>query len=108
VGLSHGALGSAIKKARLGKSLTQEKLAEAIGITPEHLKQLESERRNPSVEVLFKLVETLDISLDALFSPENDDSTQELRNKINLSLDHCNVHDLQVAYATIEALRKKE
>ena len=99
--------GSAIKKARKDKKLTQEKLAELIGVTPNHMKQLESERRNPSHEVLFKLVHALDMSLDSLLS-NSDDVTSELKNKINLCLDRCSVHDLQVTYATIEALLKKE
>ncbi len=104
--LLRGSFGNAIKKARLGKSLTQEKLAELINITPMHMKQLESERRNPSVEVLYRLVYALDLSLDSLFS-NPDDNTQELRNKINLCLDRCNEHELQVIYATIEAMLKK-
>ena len=107
MGLPRGVLGGAIKKARRDKNLTQEKLAEIIGITPMHLKQLESERRNPSVEVLYNIVNALDLSIDSLFS-QNNDSTQELINKINLSLNQCDVHELHVAYATIEALRKKE
>ena len=101
-----GSFGSAIKKARLSKKLTQEKLAEEIGITPMHVKQLESERRNPSVEVLYKLVNALDLSVDALFSDLTDEE-QELKLKINLSLNKCSVHELQVAYSTIEALIKK-
>jgi len=103
--LPHGLLGSAIKKARLNKNLTQEKLAELIGITPMHVKQLESERRNPSVDVLYKLVSALDLSLDSLFF-DSDDEEQKMRNKINLSLSHCNVRKMEIAYATIEALRK--
>ena len=104
--LPRGLLGSAIKKARLGKNLTQEKLAEIINITPMHMKQLERERRNPSVEVLYRLVYALDLSLDSLFSSQ-DNNTQELRNTINLGLNRCNEHELQVVYATIEALLKK-
>ena len=102
-----GSLGSAIKKARLEKKLTQERLAELIGITPNHIKQLESERRRPSVNVLNKLVYTLDMSLDSLYS-DSDDEIQELKNKVKLCLDRCGVHELQVAYATIEALLNKE
>jgi len=98
-------MGKAIKKARLDKNLTQEKLAELVGITPMHVKQLESERRNPSVDVLYKLVSVLDLSLDKLFS-DNDDRKQELRNKIVLSLSHCNIPEMEVVYATIEALRR--
>ena len=98
-----GSFGSAVKKSRLEKKLTQEKLAELIGITPNHVKQLESGRRNPSVKALNKLVNVLDISLDSLFS-DSDDETQELKNKINLCLGRCSVHELMIAYATIEAI----
>ena len=104
---TRGSLGGAIKKARVEKKLTQEKLAEIIGITPAHMKQLESERRKPSVDVLYKLVFALDLSLDSLFS-NPDDNTQELKYRINLCLDRCSIHELQVAYATIEAMLKKE
>ena len=105
--LPYGSIGEAIKKARLDKNLTQEKLAELIGIAPTHLKQLESDRRNPSVDVLFKLVFALDLSLDALFSNTDDDDLQELIKKINVCLNRCGVHELQVTYATLEALLSK-
>jgi len=105
--LPRGSLGSAIKNARVEKKLTQEKLAEIIGITPAHMKQLESERRKPSVDVLYRLVFALDLSLDSVFS-NPDDNTHELKHRINLCLERCSVHELQVAYATIEAMLKKE
>ena len=99
--------GSAAKKARIDKKLTQEKLAELIGITPNHMKQIESGRRNPSHDVLFRLVYALDLSLDSL-SADSDDAAKDLKYKINLCLERCSIHELQVAYATIEALLKKE
>ena len=100
-------LGNAIREARMDKKLTQERLAEMIDITSAHLKQLESNRRNPSVDVLYKLVRALDLSIDSLFS-NIDDDTQELINRINLCLERCSVHELQVVYATIEAMLRKE
>jgi len=105
--LPQGLLGSAIKKARLDKNLTQEGLAEIINITPMHMKQIESERRKPSVEVLYRIVSTLNFSLDSLFS-NSDDEIQELRNKVILCLNRCNEYKLHVVYATVEALLKKE
>ena len=106
MGLPRGSFGSAVKNARLSKKLTQEKLAELVGITPTHMKQLESERRKPSVDVLFNLAETLDLSLDSLLS-NPDSEAQELKDKVKLCLDRCNVHELQIAYATIEAMLNK-
>jgi len=104
--IPRGSFGDAVKKARLSKGYTQEKLAELLEITPVHVKQLESERRNPSAKVLLKLVNTLDLSLGSLFT-EHDDEMNEIREKINLCLDRCSVHELQVTYATIEALLNK-
>ena len=63
------ALGESIRAARMRKGLTQEALAELLDITPIHLKNMESSRRNPSVP-LFALMELLDLSVDALVFPE--------------------------------------
>ena len=43
--LDYRAIGKRIKIARIKADLTQEALAEAIDITPTHLKHLESEHR---------------------------------------------------------------
>lgn len=64
------ALGESIRAARMRKGLTQEALAEMLDITPIHLKNMESSRRNPSVPLLFALMEILDLSVDALVFPE--------------------------------------
>jgi len=105
--LQRGQLGGAIKKSRNYKNLTQEELAELIGVTTEHVQQLESERRNPSTDLLFSLADTLDMSIDALLATD-DGRAQELKKMINLSLNHCSVRDMEVAYATIEAMREKD
>ena len=57
------ALGESIRAARMRKGLTQEALAEMLDITPIHLKNMESSRRNPSVPLLFALMELLDFSV---------------------------------------------
>lgn len=63
-------LGEAIRAARIRKGFTQEALAERLDITPIHLKNMESARRNPSVPLLFELMAVLDFSVDALVFPE--------------------------------------
>lgn len=78
-------LGNAIRTARLKNNLSQEALAELIGITPTHLKHLESEHRKPSIEVLFKLCQTLHFSLDNIVFPTdaNDAQKKEIISLIN-------------------------
>ena len=64
------ALGAAIKSARLKQGYTQEQLAELLGLSPTHEKHIESGHRLPSVEVLFRLAQTLNMSLDNIVFPE--------------------------------------
>lgn len=68
-------LGEAIRAARMRKGLTQEALSELLDITPIHLKNMESSRRNPSVPLLFALMELLDLSVDALVFPERQEGS---------------------------------
>ena len=50
-----------IKKYRLLKHLTQEQLAEEIGISWRHLQRLESDEEKTTVKTLKKIVKVLDI-----------------------------------------------
>lgn len=63
-------LGNAIRSARMKLGYTQDQLSEILDITPGHLQQMEGGRRNPSVPLLFQMMELLDFSVDALVFPE--------------------------------------
>ncbi len=106
-GLKRGALGNAIHEARSRQKLSQEKLAELVGITPTHLKHIESEHRKPSVEVLFRLVQVLHLSLDGIFLlPENEERKRLLRNA-GLLLGQCDERQLRIVIALMEALLRE-
>ena len=76
-------IGQIIKTARIKNSLSQEKLAELTEITPTHLKHIESGHRKPSVEVLFKLLNTLDISPKELSVETNRNEHTALNSVLN-------------------------
>lgn len=67
-------LGAAIQQARAKKGYTQEQLAEILGISLIHLANIEGGRRNPSVPLLFQMMELLDFSVDALVFPTGEDT----------------------------------
>ncbi|MBN7771746.1 helix-turn-helix domain-containing protein [Clostridium aminobutyricum] len=105
--LNRKEFGSAIRNARLENKLTQERLAEMVGVTPVHVKQLEAGTRMPSVEVLHDIAIVLNLSVDRVFFPtETKDS--ELLDKIERVLRLCTPHDLRVVYATASALKDKD
>jgi transcriptional regulator with XRE-family HTH domain len=57
-------LGLAIAAARSHRKMSQEALAERLGIAKNFLGQLERAERSPSIEMLVRLARVLDISLD--------------------------------------------
>ncbi len=105
MGLEKGALGNMIRKARMEKQMSQETLAELVGITPTHLKHIESEHRKPSLTVLFDLVSALHISLDSLLMPE-ENTQKALYQNASLLLAQCDAGQLRIVIALLEALLK--
>ncbi len=59
--------GKNLKKYRLESNLTQEKLAELVGIHPTYVGKLETGKSNPSVKMLFRLTRAMKIKLPELF-----------------------------------------
>ena len=68
--LEKGILGNTIRNARIKKGLSQETLAEMVGITPTHLKHIESEHRKPSIDVLIEIAQILQMSIDNILFPQ--------------------------------------
>ena len=60
-------LGKNLKKYRLDNNLTQEQLAEIVGIHPTYVGKLEAGKNNPSVKMLFRISRALKIKLSDVF-----------------------------------------
>ncbi len=101
--LDKGILGNTIREARIDKNLSQEKLAEMLDITPTHLKHIESEYRNPSVEVLFHIVQILHISLDDLLL-DTPVQTSKTYRQAELLLQQCQEQELKIISDIIKSL----
>lgn len=102
MGLNKGSLGCTIKTARMSKQLSQEKLAERLGITPTHLKHIESENRKPSIDVLFNIVQILHISLDDLLF-EKDTQKSKIYRQTELLLQQCTEKELNIVSDIIKS-----
>lgn len=59
-------LGANIRELRQEKGIDQEDFAERIGVTQPYLSQIENAHREPSVSLLRRISEELDISLAGL------------------------------------------
>ncbi|WP_330577804.1 helix-turn-helix transcriptional regulator [Alkaliphilus serpentinus] len=63
-----------IKLSRMDKQLTQEELAEKVGVTRQTIGLLEKEKYNPTIALGLKLCKVLNKSLDQLFWLEEDEN----------------------------------
>ena len=61
-------LGQRIKFFRENRNLTQERLAEKVGIDSKHLSRIENGRNYPSLETLEKILTNLNVSYEDIFN----------------------------------------
>jgi transcriptional regulator with XRE-family HTH domain len=62
-----------IKKIRKKKGWSQKELGEMIGSHLSHINRIETGKQNPSLEVLIKLADALDVSIDGLVRGSEED-----------------------------------
>ena len=70
-------MGRVVRKAREDKGLTQAALAENIEVSLRTIIAIENGKRNPTFEVLYRLVHALDIPADLIFRPDSMPNTEE-------------------------------
>ncbi|MBD8088102.1 helix-turn-helix transcriptional regulator [Limosilactobacillus sp. c11Ua_112_M] len=60
-----------MKAARAGKDLSQQELANQVGVSRQTISAIEKGNYNPSVDLCIRICQALGKSLDDLFWPEN-------------------------------------
>ena len=65
-------MGEKIKKARMKKKLTLEKLSEQVGISRNFLWEIEAGRKTPAIQTLYNISKELKISVDYIFGLSNE------------------------------------
>ena len=83
-------LGERIKERREELRLTQLQLAQALGVTPQHISVIEKNKRAPSLDSLAKLAHELGVTTDYLITGRENivsDVISVIKADIGLSLD---------------------
>jgi putative transcriptional regulator len=68
---------SRIKLARVAKDLTQEELAQAVGITRQTIGLIEAGNYNPTLSLCLRLSKVLGKNLDQLFGEDGHEDDKE-------------------------------
>ncbi len=99
-------LGKRIQEIRKSKKLTQEKLAEMIGLDTPNLSNIERGKRFVTSETLEKIITSLQVREKDLFDFEHIKTKQELLNSINKILLDSDIKELEYYYRMINLYRE--
>lgn len=91
--------GRAIKSAGEKKGLTRKELAVQIRISPRYIASIENSGQTPSLQVFYRLVTCLDMSVDQFFFPEKVVAKTTQRRQLDTLLDNISENGLRIITA---------
>lgn len=101
---SINALGNAVRSTRKNKHLSQEALAERIGVCKRTIIDIENFTGNPKFEILCPLVRELDLPLYQVFYPEKS-VNPELKDMLIKEVSDCSDYEMRVILSVVKNLK---
>lgn len=99
-------IGKWIKEKRISKRLTQFQLAEKCDISPSYLSYIESGTKSSGLEVLIKIANVLDISLDSLLLGNQIKDSCSYEKELNEIMKDCTPFEKQFIVEVIGFMKK--
>lgn len=97
-------LGNVVRVSRKSRHLSQEALAERIGVCKRTIIDIENNIGNPKFEILYPLVRELDLPLYQVFYPEIPENF-ELKNILLQELNNCSEYEIRIILSLVKSLR---
>ena len=88
-----------LKSLRKDAGLTQKELADKVGVTNSTISFYEQEERSPSVDMIIRLAEIFNVSVDYLLGIDQ---------KKNINLSGLKEEDIQLIHCMVEHLKNKK
>lgn len=98
-------IGQRIRRYRKACGLSQEALAQKVGISVTHMSHIETGNTKLSLPVLAKIAEELSVCTDALLSDAPKPDKVKLSAEVQEILDSFEIDELPVAVEVLRALR---
>ena len=102
--LDYKAIGKRIKIARIKKNLTQEAIADKIGITPQHVSNIET--GNASVSLTVAIANTLTVSVNDLLCDTVLISKAVFEKEAKELFEDCNEYEIRVLVDVLKATKQ--
>lgn len=98
-------LGDVVRTTRKSRNLSQEALAERIGVCKRTIMDIENNTGNPKFEILYPLVRELNLPLYQVFYPEVEENL-ELKNVLIQELSSCSEYEMRIILSVVKSLRR--
>lgn len=102
--INYKLLGKRIKEMRTKQNLTQENLAEQVGVSTVYISHIEIGSSKPSIETLVKICNVLNVSFDYLLSNFLYASKEYLQDDIANLLKNCSSDDMKLIIDMIKVI----
>ena len=103
--LNFKAIGKRIKIARLKTDLTQEIMAEKIGVTPQHVSNIETGNSSVSLTTLIAIANLLTVSVDELICDTVLKTKYVFSKEANEIFRDCNEYEIRVLVEILKAAK---
>ena len=104
--LDYKAIGKRIKIARIKKNLTQEAIADKIGITPQHVSNIETGNASVSLTTLVAIANTLTVSVNDLLCDTVLISKAVFEKEAKELFEYCNEYEIRVLVDVLKATKQ--
>lgn len=106
--LNYKKLGDRVRLAREKKSLTQEQLAEEIGVSNNYISNIECNHSIPSLDTLVKICNVLGVTPDYVLLDSLYKSTEYLRDDIAEMLKNCSSKTMHLISKVIKTIIEEQ
>ena len=97
-------IGKRIQKYRIQKNLTQEQVAEIVGISQKHLSRIEKGYHNPRFDMIIHIADALNIPTDSLAKDLSDNDVDVFLENIRPNVEKLSIKQLEYVKKNIELI----
>ena len=98
-------IGQRIRKFRKAYRLSQEQLAEKVGISTTHMSHIETGNTKLSLPLFVKLANVLSIQTDELLHDTPQQNKTAIKGELEEILDSCSMQDIQIIEDVVKAVK---
>jgi len=103
--LNYKAIGKRIKIARIKADMTQERLAEAVEISPTHMSNIETGTTRVSLSTVIGIANALGITADGILCDSVAAARVQFEADMAELLSDCSAYELRIITDAVEALK---